>query len=889
MIKKKTVTGKKSAASKRPVIKKKIVKDDKPPAKSITGAFRKLTAGRGWLSVVSMMLWAVVGGCLAGALIGWIVAQSLHVPQVDLLATFEPAATTRIYAGDGEQVASYALEQRVVLRPEEIPNHFKLAVVAIEDADFFTHGGVDPQAIMRAVWYSIKDRRFGSRGGASTLTQQLALNLFLKRERSLTRKAKEALLALDIEKRYSKDQILTMYANQIFLGHGAYGVEAAAELYFQKPAIELDLAEAALLAGMIPSANNKYDPVRRPENATNRRNKVLERMLELGFIDGTAYESAVAKPLGVTLHREKVKNGAYFLEMTRKEIEQRFGTDALYTSGLQVHLTMDPYLQAAAENAVREGLVNLEMVHIGYRRPPNVLSADGVESAEDYEDPSWQQFEAVPGAMVKAVVLEVSSNRAELRIGPYRASLDREAVKWTRASSISRILEVGDLPLVRMPDPLPEDPEAVLEVALLQEPEVEGALVAMDNRTGAILALVGGYDFQRSEFNRAVQSSLQCGSAFKPFVYLTAFEHGFTPADTLFDAPFLLPDGTGELTYCPKNYYNVYYGVTTLRRALELSYNASAVKLQQLAGSDAVVDTARRFGISTELHPYPSLALGSLGVRLIDLVRAYSGIANLGEVPEPYFISEIYDRDGRLQERFFPHVERVMPEAVTYLALYMLEGVVSRGTGQSARRMPAHLAGKTGTTDLYSDAWFLGFSPRVTVGVWVGRDLKAPIAKKMTGAVAAQPIWNAFMSSYLETLSEEELEEDFPVPAGVVFTPVDAVSGERAVPPCGYQEDVILEAFLDGTEPVDPCQEEWAEIKDLPWPFQMSYYTPKPGEPMPTFESVEVADERLRRTPTPQEQSELDRLAELEGPEVAEKRRIKMGVKRPDPSERGGD
>jgi len=285
----KKVVPKKTSTAKRTVAAKK---------KRRTGG-KKPRPGPGLTRLVTVLLWAAVGGCLVGALLGWIVAQSLHIPQVDLLASFEPAATTRIYGDDGTQVASYALEQRVVLRPEEIPDDFKLAVVAIEDADFYSHGGVDPKAILRAVWYSILDRKFGSRGGASTLTQQLALNLFLKRERTIGRKIKEALLALDIEKRYSKDQILTMYANQIFLGHGAYGVQAASELYFQKPAIELSLSEAALLAGMIPSANNKYDPVRRPENALARRNKVLARMLELGFIDEAAYEEAVAQPLGV--------------------------------------------------------------------------------------------------------------------------------------------------------------------------------------------------------------------------------------------------------------------------------------------------------------------------------------------------------------------------------------------------------------------------------------------------------------------------------------------------------------------------------------------------------------------------------------------------------------
>jgi penicillin-binding protein 1A len=792
-------------------------------------------------------------GVLAGALAGWVVAQFLHVPQVDIIENFRPATATHVYADDGTEIASWAVEQRVELNPEDIPDHLKQAIVAIEDADFYTHGGVDPQAVMRAIWYSVRDRKFGSRGGASTLTQQLALNLFLERERTIGRKAKEALLAIDIEKRFSKDQILTMYANQVFFGHGAYGVEAASQLYFNKSAMELSLAEAALLAGMIPSANNLYNPIKRPENAIARRNKVLDRMLEQGFIDADQHAEAVAEPLDVSLHRTRVESGAYFLEEARKEIERRYGTDALYKQGLQVHLTMDPYLQQLAERAVREWLVKLEMIYLGWRPPPNVLETEGIEDVAEYQHPSWRQLELTPGAMAHAVVVEVGPREAVLRLGDHRARLDMEAVKWTGAVSMKRLLDVGDLVLVRLPEELPVDAEAVIPVGLLIEPEVEGALIAMDNQTGAIRAMVGGFDFERSEFNRAVQSSLQCGSAFKPFVYLTAFQQGYSPADTLFDGPFLLPDGTGELTYCPKNYYNLYYGITTLRRALELSYNATAVKLQQLVGSEQVVETARRFGISTELHPYPSLALGSLGVRLIDLVRAYSAIANLGELPEPYYISEVDDRDSRPLERFYPRIEPIMSAPVTYLALHVLRGVIEHGTGNSARFLDANLAGKTGTTDDYSDAWFVGFSPRLTVGVWVGRDRKAPIGKKMTGAKAAQPIWNEFMKGYLETLDEATRAEDFSVPAGVVFTPVDADTGERAVPPCSQQTSVVLEAFLDGTEPTEPCREQEIPLRELPWPFQLPFYEPKPGEPMPDSLALAVADERLKPTPTEEE------------------------------------
>jgi penicillin-binding protein 1A len=792
-------------------------------------------------------------GVLAGALAGWVVAQFLHVPQVDALESFRPATATHVFDREGTELASWAVEQRVELDPEQIPEHLKKAIIAIEDADFYSHGGVDPKAVLRAAWYSVRDRKIGSRGGASTLTQQLALNLFLERERTLARKAKEALLAIDIEKRYSKDQILTMYANQVFFGHGAYGVEAASQLYFDHSAIELSLAEAALLAGMIPSANNLYDPIKRPDSALARRNKVLDRMLELGFIDAEAHDAAVAEPLAVALHRDRVGPGAYFVEEARKEIERRYGTDALYTSGLEVHLTLDPDLQRLAERAVRDGLLNLEMLYIGWRKPPNLLKDEGLTSLEGYQHPSWRNLELEPRGLVKAVVTEVERTQARVVIGERAGRIDMEGAEWTGAASMTRLLTVGDLILVRLPEELPAEPDAVINVGLRQEPEVEGALIAMDNRTGAILAMVGGFDFSRSEFNRAVQAVLQCGSTFKPFVYLTAFQQGYTPADTIFDGPFLLPDSAGELTYCPRNYYNVYYGITTLRRALEMSYNASAVKLQQLVGADHVVETARRFGISTELHPYPSLALGSLGVRLIDLVQAYAAIANLGDRPEPYFIAGVLDRDGRLLERFYPKIESVMPAPVTYLALHVLRGVIERGTGESARSLEANLAGKTGTTDDYSDAWFVGFSPRITVGVWVGRDRKEPIAKKMTGAKAAQPIWNAFMADYIATLDEATRAEDFPVPPGVVFTPVDGDFGERAVPPCRHQTGVILEAFLDGTEPDEPCREQTVPVKDLPWPFQLAHYEPKPGEPMPDNAAIGVADERLRPTPVPGE------------------------------------
>lgn len=792
------------------------------------------------VKVLAPLLWATVAGCLVGALAGWGLAQALHLPQVDQLASHRPASSTRVYANDHSQVASFALEQRVELNPDQIPNNLKLAIVASEDANFYEHGGIDPHAIVRAVVFSVVDRKMGSRGGASTLTQQLALNLFLKRERTLSRKIKEALLAIDIEKRFSKDQILTFYANQIFLGHGAYGVEAASRLYFDRHAGELTLAQAAMLAGIIPSANNRFDPIRRPDAALERRARVLERMLELGFVDRPSFDAAMAEPLGAALHRQSAGTGAYLLEMVRQEIESRYSTESLYTKGLQVDLTMDPTLQQTAEEALREGLVALDM-KLGFRPASNVLENGSSDDPEAYEDPWWRQRPPSAGGMTRAVVTTVDPAVATLRIGRRRATLSAGGAKWTGRDSLTRLVKRGDLVLVRLPDPLPPSEDEVVEVELLQEPSIEGAMIAMDSDSGAILALVGGFDFDRSEFNRATQAMRQCGSAFKPFVYLTAFEQGYTPADTLFDAPFLLPDSRGELTYCPKNYHNQYYGITTLRRALELSFNASAVKLQQLVGGEAVVEVARKFGITTPLHPYPSMALGSLETRLVDLVRAYAAVANQGEVPTPHFITEVRDRDGRMMDRVFPRTERVTSAPVSYLLLQVLRGVVQRGTGAAAAALPAPVAGKTGTTDDYTDAWFVGFSPRLTLGVWVGRDLKTPIGPRMTGAEAALPIWIRFMESYFANQGQMETGEDFPVPAGVVFSTVDWYSGRLAVPGC---DKVVLEAFLDGTEPVEACGPSHHRLAELPWPFQVPSYSPRTGEPMPSPAAVAIADGR---------------------------------------------
>jgi penicillin-binding protein 1A len=562
---------------------------------------------------------------------------------------------------------------------------------------------------------SVLTGRLGGAGGGSTITQQLALNLFLVRHRTLRRKIREALLAINLEKRLTKDQILTRYANLIYFGRGAYGVEAAAHAYFDRPVGELDLSEQALLAAIIPSPERKFNPTTQPEAARDRRDRVLATMLELGMIDDAAYARAVDRPLAVVPRRTGGGPTSYVLERIRQELVSTYGQEAVYAGGLEVHVTVDPRLQQMAEDAVREGLVELDQV-LGWHDPPS-LGQD--EEPDTYRDPSWTSDRLVPGGMVRAVVRSVSAESARVRVAGFEATIPRASARWTRASSLERLLSPGDLVLVRLPSSLPERGSvaveanaAAVEVELVQEPEIEGALVVLDTHTGAVLAEVGGFDFARSEFNRATQAVRQCGSAFKPVVYLTAFEHGMTPADTLLDAPFLLPGAGGEMTYCPKNFYPAYYGITTLRRAVEMSYNATAVKLQELVGPTRVIDTARRLGISSTLEPYPSMALGAFGVRLIELTRAYAAIGGLGELPEVHVISEARDRDGRLLEQVIPRSKRVVAAPVSFLMLNVLRGVVDRGTARPLLAgVDLDLAGKTGTTDEYTDAWFVGMTP----------------------------------------------------------------------------------------------------------------------------------------------------------------------------------
>jgi penicillin-binding protein 1A len=785
--------------------------------------------------------WLVVGlfvGLGVGAVIGLTLSRGVTLPAVEALTAFRPAAATEVKARDGSLIGTFSRERRIPLPAEQIPALFRSAVIASEDANFYRHTGLDPRGIVRAALRNLFSLG-SSTQGASTITQQLARGLFLTPEKKLIRKIKEALLAIEIEQRFSKDEILALYCNHIYFGHGMHGVEAASRFFFGKPATQLTVPEAALLAGIV-QRNDYQSPIRQPARALTRRNYVLGRMLEEKMITRAAFEAARATPLGVKPHYDRSAVSAYFVEEVRRTVEDRFGTKEMLEGGLQVDTTLDPKLQSLAESAVREGLIELQrrLGWPGARR--NVLAERGA-SLTTWSDPSWRYLRWQAGELTYAVVEDVQADKALLRIADRSAQLLPEGIKWTGRTNLTRLTKRGDVLLVRIRE-APAAADRPLTVEIEGEPTPEGAMLLIDNRTGAILALVGGFDFERSEWDRAMQAARQCGSAFKPFVYLAAFERGFAPTDLMLDAPVLLPDEQNLPTYCPLNYYRRFEGIVTLRYALEHSLNASATKLQQIVTGEAVIDVARRLGVKQALAPYSSLALGSFELTLPELTAAYAGIANRGQVAEPYFIARVRDGEGQTLLENRPKVRQAIREDVAYIMTHVMEGVVQRGTAVAANELGAHLAGKTGTTDRFTDAWFIGFTPRVTCGVWVGRDLKTPIGRKMSGAEAALPTWIRFMKAYLDTQSDAVRREEFSVPAGVAMVAVDQRTGQRAIPLCG--DSVILEAVPESQQ-IEDCSSRMHEIVTLPWREQLTYYAYRPGEPATSPESIAAAEAKL--------------------------------------------
>lgn len=798
-----------------------------PPPPPSTGTRRKENRKRRLLLSLVLPLATVV----AGVALGVGVAASIDRPQVEEIAP--PNLVTRLHDRDGVDFRTYFRERRILLDPTELPLRIEQAILAAEDASFYQHGGIDLAGIVRA---AVKNVRAGrSKEGASTLTMQLARTLFLSREKKLKRKIEEAFLAVDLEKTYSKKQILTLYANLMNFSEGNYGVEAAARDYFSKPAAELDAVEAATLAGILQRPSD-YSPRRKPELVQKRRNYVLRRMLEEGFIDRAEHDRAIELPV-IVAPRQRVRHvGPYFAEEVRRHLISTYGEKGLYDRGLQVHTTLDQRIQRAAEESLHEALVALDHEN-GWRGPLDRLEDTTDLSTVDL--PSWTDVEPLRGEWFRGVVLESDATTARVRRGESVWELGAAGIAWTGQKSPDDVVRRGDIAWFRRDLP-PKDDDGDGDasddatsgewiVYLEQEPELEGAAVVVESATGAVRGLVGGWSYERNEFDRAMQAQRQVGSAFKPFVFGAALEKGFTPADRIFDGPVVFLGADQQPSYSPRNYYRKYYGMLTLRRAIELSINVTSVKLLDLVGAEHVIDFAQRSGVTSELPPYPSLALGVADMSPLELAASYATFANLGVHVEPYLVERVETRDGRLLEEHRTQARTAVDPAVAAVVSSVLRGVVLRGTGQRLARYDVEVAGKTGTTNDYTDAWFAGFVPEYTIVTWVGYDKKRRMGRGMTGAKAALPIWQGILERGLEE-GWIEVGGRLPRPSGVVEEEIEPLTGLLA---SGGAPSTIDELFLDGTTPTRAWTREDGRIVDLPWYLQEPFYLPKEGERMP--------------------------------------------------------
>jgi penicillin-binding protein 1A len=735
-------------------------------------------------TIVLLFLLAIVLGSVSGVLF----AFAGDLPRISALDEYAPSTITRLYAANGEVIGEFAKERRVVVSYDEISPLLRQAIIAAEDKDFERHVGL---SIPRIIITAIKDVVYGQRAGASTITQQLARLLFLQAEymrdgefvrsgyAAWERKIKEAILSVQLEKRYTKREILTLYCNTTYFGHGAYGVESASRLYWGKSASELSLEEAATLAGII-QGNVRQSPFLYPDAARRRRNYALQRMAEEGYITQEEADRAKAAPI-VTAEppAPRYSPAAYFVESVRQQLESSFGAKQLYENGLSVQTTLHLPLQEAARTALREGLRRIDKRQ-GFRKPRN-LASEGVD-VDGYAHPRWQR-RIDAGDVVPAVVTSVAPGEIEARAGRLGVRVSRDGFAWTGRRAAADLVRPGDLIDVRIDAIADGRATARLE----QEPLVEGAVLALDNRTGHVLAMVGGYDFDRSKFNRATQALRQLGSTFKVVVYTAAIDRGYTPATILHDSPVTFAGAPGSPPYSPQNYDKTYAGPMTLRRALELSRNVPTVRLMEALGPGQVARYAAQLGITSPIPPYLSSALGAGEASLLEITSAFSLFPNQGVRMEPYLVTRVTDREGNVLEENRPRATEAIRADTAYVMTSLLRGVVQHGTAARAAALNWPLGGKTGTTDDFTDAWFVGFDPDITIGVWVGHDQKRSIGQGQSGAVAALPIWIDVMRAWIEARKAEGYEPpDFSAPGNIVFTTNEL--GQR-------------EAFIAGTEP----------------------------------------------------------------------------------------
>jgi penicillin-binding protein 1A len=733
--------------------------------------------------LVALFVIAAVLGIATGV----IFAYAGDLPQISALDDYAPSTISRVYGANGEVIGEFAIQRREVVPYEAISPRLKQAILAAEDSEFEQHFGL---SIPRIVVTLINDIIYRRMHGASTLTQQLARKLFLTDDKTPERKIKEALLAIQIEKRYTKNEIFTLYCNQMYFGHGVYGVQAASRLYFGKAAKDLTLEEAALIAGIL-QGNVRQSPYVNMEAALRRRNYALTRMAEVGYITAAEAEEARKKPITIRGDQPSGPPSAapYFLEEVRKELESRYGAKHLYENGLSVQTGLDLRLQEAATRALEDGLRRIDKRR-GFRKPRRNVVTEG-HAIEAFRQPRWDRPMRA-GDVVPAVVMDVEGGTIHARAGDLRVAIDRKNLAWA-AKPAGQLVTRGDLIDARLltVDTATQTADGALE----QPPAVEGAVLAIDNRTGQIRAMIGGFSFDRSKFNRATQAYRQVGSAFKPIVFTAAIDRGYTPVTILLDTPASFSTGPGQAAYTPLNYDRKFEGPVTLRHALEDSRNVPAVRLMEQLGPAQVVAYARRLGLESPLPPYLAVALGAAEATLTEMTGAFAVFPNQGVRMRPYSVLKVTDREGNVLEENRPEPKEAIRADTAFVMTNLLRGVVQRGTATRAAALNWPVGGKTGTTDDYTDAWFIGFDPDITIGVWVGLDQKKPIGHNQTGAEAALPIWIEIMKAWIGDRTETP---KFEPPGNIVFVSVDKGSGGAAMEGTA---GAISEAFIAGTEP----------------------------------------------------------------------------------------
>ena len=707
---------------------------------------RKKFAGR--VAFLVLLFLAVIVGSLTGLLL----VYSVDLPQIADLERYHPSTTTELLDVHGHVFGSFAMQRRVVVPYQAFSPVLRQAVISIEDKNFESHWGVNLFRVVGAAYHDLTSS--GRAQGASTLTMQLARDLFLSSQRTFGRKLQEVFLSIQIERTFTKEQIFTLYGNQIYLGQGVYGFEAGANYYFSKHAKDLTLPEAALLAGL-PKGPVAYSPVLNPDRAFRRRNMVINSMLEDGVITTAQANAAKAAPLGLHIEPPPNSIAPWFVEEVRRELERQFGADQVHEAGLRVYTTLDLPLQQTANQALLDGLATYERRQGWHGRLLNVIEAGG--SVDELRHPDWRE-PAAPGTYMHALVTNVLPYQVSARIGQQQLILGPDDWAWTRLHDAEGFLKPGDIIYVHL---LPPTDNFSLRGTLEQDSGVEGALLAVDNASGEVQAMVGGRDFDLSQFNRATQAERQTGSSFKPYVYTAAMEQGAKPEDTIVDSPVTFTTVGGP--YTPHNFDDSFEGTITLLHAFADSRNIPAVKLAQRVGIAKVIETAHRFGISGNIPPYLPVALGSAEATLEQQVAAYSSFPNDGMRIAPHFIRKVTNADGLTLSEAPADVAESTDMKTARLMMPLFKAVVGRGgTGAAAMALNHPLGGKTGTTSDYTDAWFIGFSPSTTCGVWIGYDDRKPLGDKETGGHAALPIWMEYMKAAIADRPDERFPGDLP-------------------------------------------------------------------------------------------------------------------------------